>query len=88
MTGGGGLRIIAVRGRKPNEIELPSRVMDELRKQFEAKKDTIPYINSLNTDYLTLTLNNIYTNESPIWIEDLEITVLSSEEYKHNLYLQ
>ena len=47
-----------------------------------------PYVNTLNTDYFQIILRHINPEEEPLWIEDLEITVLSSEEYNYNLYLQ
>jgi len=47
-----------------------------------------PYVNSLNTDYFQIMLQHINKSEEPVWIEDLEITVLSSEDYNLNLYLQ
>lgn len=88
VTGTGGIRIFAIRGRKPNEIEIPERIKAKLRAEaIENPSAMYPYVTPLNTDYFTLILRNVANDEGPIWLEDLEITVLSSEEYKLNLFL-
>ncbi len=84
-----GMRIIALRGRKPNEVELGESIKDYLRRKFEKLTPAADYITSLNTDFLNLHLTNSeYPNERPIWVEKIEITVLSEEEYELNLFLQ
>lgn len=84
-----GMRIIALRGRKPNEVELGESIKEYLRRKFEKLTPAADYITSLNTDFLNLHLTNSeYPNERPIWVEKIEITVLSDEEYELNLFLQ
>ena len=86
MLGVGGIRIFAIRGRRPNEVELAEALKEKLRKQFAEITPAAHYITSLNTDYLKLQLKG--GDEAPVWTENIEITVLSNEEYDLNFFLQ
>lgn len=85
MVGVGGIRLFAIRGRKPGEVEVPESVYAKLG-EFVAPN--YEYVTYLNTDYFSLSLGNPYASDAPVWTEELEITVLSPDEYQSNLYLQ
>lgn len=87
VTGAGGIRMFAIRGRKPNEIEVPEHILAKVKEA--TGNEQYSYVTPLNTDNFRIVLSNPYSiGEEPMWTEDLEITVMPSEEYKHNLYLQ